>query len=127
MNTRATGNQCRQAAAWCNANGAKIEKQEDGTYKIVAVIIPTPTNDELCVCAREKRDGYLSICDAITNRHRDQVDASLDTTLTNAQYLEVLVLKQALRDIPQQSGFPDSITWPTVPTFLQSQFEALNV
>lgn len=24
--------------------------------------------------------------------------------------------RQALRDVPQQAGFPDNITWPEVPT-----------
>lgn len=74
---------------------------------------------------KEKRDRILSRLDFISTRHRDQVESSLQTSLTNEQHLDVLVLKQKLRDIPQQSGFPDSIIWPTVPDFLQSKFEAL--
>lgn len=81
--------------------------------------IPIEICKDMSLCIREKRDAYLHQCDAVTNRHRDQVDASLPTTITNAQYLEVLALKQTLRDIPQQSGFPDNVTWPSIPSFLE--------
>ena len=32
---------------------------------------------------------------------------------------EMATYRQALRDVPQQSGFPDTITWPTLPPELQ--------
>jgi len=35
-----------------------------------------------------------------------------DTTLTS----DMATYRQALRDVPTQSGFPDNITWPVKPT-----------
>ena len=38
-----------------------------------------------------------------------------DAPLSDLKKSEYLVYRQALRDVPEQSGFPDSITWPTKP------------
>ena len=38
--------------------------------------------------------------------------AVADLTMTDAQ----TAYRQALRDIPEQSGFPTDVTWPTKPT-----------
>ena len=38
--------------------------------------------------------------------------ASSDVTMTDA----MKTYRQALRDVPAQSGFPDTITWPTKPS-----------
>jgi len=54
----------------------------------------------------------------------NQVRAERDRLLTACDYLalsdvimpEVWVdYRQALRDVPQQSGFPDFVVWPEVP------------
>jgi hypothetical protein len=37
--------------------------------------------------------------------------ASSDLTMTSEQ----IAYRQAWRDITEQEGFPDSITWPTIP------------
>ena len=37
--------------------------------------------------------------------------ATSDRTMTDAQ----TAYRQALRDVPEQSGFPNDITWPTKP------------
>lgn len=50
---------------------------------------------------------------------RDQMLAQCDwTILTDSQVTnktEWESYRQALRDLPQQSGFPDSVTWPSEP------------
>jgi hypothetical protein len=38
-----------------------------------------------------------------------------DAQLSDAKKAAYLVYRQALRDVPEQSGFPDNITWPTKP------------
>jgi len=38
--------------------------------------------------------------------------ATSDRTMTDAQ----TAYRQALRDVPEQAGFPNDITWPTKPT-----------
>ncbi len=59
-------------------------------------------NDRVAVAVREERDAKLFACDW---------RASNDLTLSSdwASY------RQSLRDVPAQSGFPNSITWPTKP------------
>jgi hypothetical protein len=41
--------------------------------------------------------------------------ASDDTTITKGQRADWMAFRQALRDIPLQSGFPANIVWPTEP------------
>ena len=38
-----------------------------------------------------------------------------DSPLSDAKKAAYLAYRQALRDVPEQNGFPDSITWPTIP------------
>lgn len=64
---------------------------------------------------RDARDALIVECDWLVARHRDQVEASKPTTLTSAQYQAWLTYRQALRDLPAQSGFPASVTWPVAP------------
>ena len=41
--------------------------------------------------------------------------AADDTTITRGQRADWMAFRQALRDIPLQSGFPTNIVWPTEP------------
>jgi hypothetical protein len=60
-------------------------------------------NDRLAAAAREKRNALLTDCD-----WTQVADAPVDKAAW-AGY------RQALRDIPDQPGFPASIIWPTAP------------
>ena len=75
----------------------------DGTYS--APVKPAPTAEEVAAEARVKRDRLLRDADYLINTLED---AAGDTTALRAY-------RQALRDVPSQVGFPDSITWPVVP------------
>lgn len=68
--------------------------------------------------ARSTRDKLLASLDKVTIRHRDQVGGGLPTTLTAGQYMEVLLLKQRLRDVTEQETFPENILWPDLPDYL---------
>jgi type II secretory pathway component PulL len=59
-------------------------------------------NDRAAVQVREERDAKLSACDWMANS---------DVTMTSGW----ATYRQALRDVPSQSGFPNTITWPTKP------------
>lgn len=61
-----------------------------------------PTADE----ARAKRDALLAACDWVAIRANELGEPVPQDW---ADY------RQALRDIPQQPGFPDGIDWPTKP------------
>ena len=60
-------------------------------------------NDRAAVQVREERDDKLAACDWMANS---------DVTMSD----EWRTYRAALRDIPAQAGFPNSITWPSEPS-----------
>ena len=70
---------------------------------------------------RAERDYRLEESAWIVERHRDQLDNGEETTLTDVGYQEWLAYRQALRDLPAQSGFPwqgeddPACPWPVEP------------
>lgn len=70
---------------------------------------------------RAERDRRLEESTWIVERHRDQLSSGRETTLTDAEYQSWLGYRQALRDIPQQMGFPwngpddPACPWPDTP------------
>ena len=91
-----------------------VVKSEDGSVKVI-----TPDDTEITgldIAAlqaqadrgqteaeeRAKRNALLSEADIIINK---AFDAGSDLTALKAY-------RQALRDVPQQAGFPETITWP---------------
>lgn len=73
------------------------------------------TSDQLAAQARFERDDLLGGSDWIVQRHADELALGGVTTLTMAQYQSLLQYRQALRNLPKQSGFPKTITFPTAP------------
>jgi hypothetical protein len=55
---------------------------------------------------RLQRNSFLLSCDWTQ---------AADAPLTSTEKQAWATYRQALRDVPQQSGFPDSIDWPTAP------------
>ncbi|BDB18006.1 hypothetical protein cym2001_13710 [Pseudomonas sp. CYM-20-01] len=43
----------------------------------------------------------------------------LDYPATDAQRVEIVAYRKALRDIPEQAGDPSQLTWPVLPAFLK--------
>lgn len=82
---------------------------------------PEKTAKDLAVEVRTMRAAKLGNCSWIVERHRDQLARGEVTTLTNEQYQAWLGYRQALRDIPQQLGFPwngpddPACPWPVEP------------
>lgn len=56
---------------------------------------------------RRQRDALLAACD-----WAQATDSPLDAATKSAW----CTYREALRNVPQQSGFPTSITWPAAPT-----------
>lgn len=75
----------------------------DGTTFLPPVIPPIPTA-QLAGIIRAERDARLSTTD--WTQAADVPQATKDKW---APY------RQALRDVPQQAGFPDNIQWPSKP------------
>lgn len=65
---------------------------------------PAPTTDELAAAARAHRNALLAATD--WTQAADVPQATKDKW---APY------RQALRNVPQQSGFPQTIDWPVKP------------
>lgn len=79
--------------------------------------LPKPTADQLAVAVRSTRDSALSSTDWLVARHRDEADAGGDTTLTANHFKALLAYRQALRELPNQKGFP-AVAMPAAPDFL---------
>lgn len=73
---------------------------------------PVPTPERLADTARAKRDRLIESVRWRIERHNDEVALGIEPT----EPLEPLLqYTQALRDVPQQSEFPDNIEWPQEP------------
>ena len=57
----------------------------------------------------------------LITRHRDEQDMQVLTTLTAEQFAELLVYRQALRDLPQSEVFPDTAQRPVAPPWIAEQ------
>ncbi|MHA3062494.1 phage tail assembly chaperone [Acinetobacter sp. ANC 4641] len=84
----------------------------DETY---SEIQPEPIAPDPAVDVRIKRDQLLNDTQWLVQRHRDQTEIGEPTTLTLDQYKALMTYRQALRDVPTQSGFPNNIVWPSYP------------
>jgi len=67
---------------------------------------------------RNTRDRKLDECQWMVNRHRDQVEMSVSTSLTAQEYADLLAFRQALRDVPGRMEDSRDWTWPTEPVFI---------
>lgn len=89
----------------------KYVKQDlvDGWWELTK--IPEPTAEEIQAQiardARSKRDYLISQTDYLLQ---------LDYPISAEQLEEVKAYRQALRDVPEQDGFPETIVWPEMPT-----------
>ena len=65
--------------------------------------------------ARAERDRRIEAIRWRIERYQTQEEAGLETTDTAEHYKAILLYVQALRDVPEQAGFPDAIEWPEEP------------
>ncbi|SBV94124.1 putative Tail fiber assembly protein [uncultured Alphaproteobacteria bacterium] len=79
---------------------------------------PTPTapsEADLLAALRTERDARLAAALALLDRHRNQADFGLPTTLSTAQAKAWAVYAQALRDLPEITTDPAVPDWPLPP------------
>ena len=67
--------------------------------------------DKTTILIRNYRNNLL-------NQTIDKVNPIWYATLTVEQQQELQTYRQQLLDVPQQTGFPTAIEWPTKPTWL---------
>lgn len=68
--------------------------------------VPEPTEEQQEMQVRAARNSLLTLCDWT------QLD---DAPLTAEQKQAWAEYRQALRDVPEQAGFPDAVIWPSTP------------
>ena len=73
---------------------------------------PVPTTEQLAVTARAERDRLIESVRWRIERHSDELALGSEPT---EQLEPLLQYTQALRDVPQQAGFPGDIDWPVNP------------
>lgn len=59
------------------------------------------------VLLRDERNSRLAVADMLVERAKDKGDSAAEAAAR--------AYRQALRDVPQQPGFPDVINWPALP------------
>ena len=76
--------------------------EEEAEWDAMEAEYAAGANDRAAAQVREERDEKLAATD-----WRASSDLTLSTEWAN--------YRQALRDVPSQEGFPNTITWPTEP------------
>lgn len=76
------------------------------------------------VTERNWRDDELARWVWLRDRHRDQQELGVATTLTTEQFALLLRYLQQLREWPQASEFPEAAARPLAPAFLERQRSA---
>ena len=85
---------------------------------------PKPTEDQLAAMWAKHAQAHADITAAQNARsQRDTLLAQADVAInkesdagTSEQLAKLRAYRQALRDVPQQPGFPQNINWPPYPT-----------
>lgn len=91
------------------AEGKQITADENGHP--ILVDPPAPTPEQLAATARAKRDRLIESVRWRIERYNDELALGIEPT---EQLEPLLQYTQALRDIPQQAGFPTDIIWPDI-------------
>lgn len=81
-------------------------------------VIRDATPEELAQAEKDRLESKKREIDELRNR-RDQLLTATDWTqakdIPDAVSSKYAAYRQALRDVPQQPGFPDNIQWPVKP------------
>ena len=99
---------------------AFVEARNDGTKVVLGdesgkpylADAPPPSPEDLAESIRRIRDKKLLDIQWRIDRYRSQTELGCTTTDDANAYTQLLVYAQALRDVPQQTTFPQSVVWP---------------
>ncbi len=92
----------------------EVERAYDGQWYLKG-FAPEKPADEKAAEARAERDRRIDAIRWRIERYQTQEAAGLETTDTAENYKAILLYVQALRDVPEQAGFPEAIEWPEEP------------
>jgi hypothetical protein len=81
--------------------------------------IPIPAEEQSdAVKERAWRDSQFTMVKWLRERHRDEADLGLTSTLTDEQFKDLLSYMQALRKWPQEANFPQVLQRPPIPQWI---------
>lgn len=80
---------------------------------------PPPTLEQLQAGGRYWRDKCLATTDSLVVRHRDEIEAGAETTLTAQQYRELQAWRLELRRWPESAAFPAEASRPDAPEWVK--------
>ena len=83
-----------------------VGDESSGIGSIAIVLTDAEYDTVLAASARQKRDRIIAATDYLVTP---------DCPIEPDRLAKVKTYRQALRDIPEQSGFPRTITWPEKP------------
>jgi hypothetical protein len=89
-----------------HASPTTTSVDNDGTVNFDVSSMATKVNTDLSTTVRAKRDALLASSDWTQ---------LADCVLDDADKVLWQSYRRALRDVPQQTGFPNSVTWPNKP------------
>ena len=76
------------------------------------IVLPTPVN------RIGLEDGARNARDQLLKDNVDTINPIRYAALTAEQQAELAAYRTALLNVPQQTGWPTTIEWPTKPTWL---------
>ena len=82
------------------------EQLQSDTASIAEYVPPVISDEALAAEARSKRDKLLADTDYLLMP---------DYPIESDRLAKIKTYRQALRDVPEQAGFPRTITWPEKP------------
>ena len=83
-----------------------VGDKSGGIGSIAIVLTDAEYDTVLAASARQKRDRLIAATDYLVTP---------DYPIGDDRLVKIETYRQALRDIPEQSGFPRNITWPEKP------------
>ena len=91
-----------------------IQTPEDGLTKIteqeaLGIANPPPTAEQLAKKVRTERDAKIEAVRWRIERALDEKELGIPLTEPLEPLLQYV---QALRDVPEQAGFPEKVEWP---------------
>lgn len=100
------------------ARGQLVERVGGEFVLIDPVADPAALEAQERQAERDWRDAEFARVQWLRDRHRDEQEQRLATTLSYIQYAELLGYLQLLRDWPQSVDFPDSARRPVTPGWI---------
>ena len=92
-------------------NKQKYAVGQTVTMKVYQIVeIPAPTTEEVASQVRAQRDAMIAETDYLMMP---------DYPISDEDKALVETYRQALRDIPEQEGFPSDVQWPVAPQCLK--------